>query len=67
MRPRNLQTVKPDRYDFSGYDDVYCVEIHELFAQLLTKNAHTGKDELTVVGHMNSLWNSLTMRPLDGV
>ena len=46
---RNLQAVKPYRYNFSVHDDVYFVGIHQLFAELLGKNAHMGKGELTVV------------------
>ena len=43
-------------YNFSVHDDVYFVGFHELCAGLLAKNAHTGKDELTVVTILDPLF-----------
>ena len=48
-RPRNLQAVKPNWYNFTVHGDVYFVEIYQLFAELLAKYAHTEEDELTVL------------------
>ena len=47
-KPRSLQAVKLDRFNIPVHRDVYFIGIHQLFADLLSKDAHTGKDELTV-------------------
>ena len=53
-RSTNQKTLTLDRYNLSVHDNVYFVEIHQLFAELLAKKRHTGNGELAVV-HASSL------------
>ena len=47
-RPRSLQAVKPDRYNFCVHDKMHFEGIYWLFVDLSAKNRHTGSGELTV-------------------